>query len=44
MTVLTEETITTKNFETSVIFSLFHCRPIGDDSGWDFIFPNLFRR
>lgn len=33
MTVLMEETITTKNFETSVIFSLFHRRLIGDDSG-----------
>ena len=33
MTVLMEETITTNNFETSVIFSLFHRRLIGDDSG-----------
>ena len=33
MTVLREGTITTKSFETSVIFSLFQRRLIGDDSG-----------
>lgn len=43
MIVLMEEMIIMKNFEMSVIFSLFYCRFIGDDSGWDFIFLNLFR-
>lgn len=33
MTVLREGTVTTKNFEMSVIFSLFHGRLIGDESG-----------